>query len=166
MALMGQPAGIAGNTRAEASVGADKGEAFKASKKEAAKKFAERKAARAKQAYENALKLRDELVKGGYLDKLSAPIKDFVLTLCKDPAEKKVANGFGGPSIFTVLFGETPNVGDVITLEQAFHKTYKGMSTLDMWVKRWADKGIVVEKVLDSVKVLNTTYTIKALPAA
>lgn len=138
----------------------------KAKKLESLKRFKERRAERAKKAFDDALKLRDELVKGSFMDKLSQTAKDFVLSLCKDPAERKASGGFGGPSVFSILFGDNAKVGDSITLEQAFNKTYKGKSTLDVWVKRWADKGIIVDCVIDSAKMLNTKYTIKAMPAA
>ena len=164
MALIGQPEqGKANGGAATPAVSKDEA---KAKKEAAIARFKANRAAKQKAAYENALKLRDELVKGQYLDKLTAPVKEFVLSLCKDPAEKKASGGFGGPSVFTLLFGEAPKVGDKITLEQAFNKTYKGKSTLDLWVKRWAEKGIVVECHVDSAKMLNTTYTIKTLPAA
>jgi len=165
MALMGQP-GQGGQTGGAAAPAAKATDDAKAKKEAYLEQYKAKRAARAKAAYENALKLRDELVKGQYLDKLTAPVKEFVLSLCKDPAEKKASGGFGGPSVFSLLFGDKPTVGQKITLEEAFNKTYKGKSTLDLWVKRWAEKGIVVECVVDSVKMLNTTYTIKALPSA
>jgi len=164
MALMGNSAQTGGGAVKE-PVANNNGDAK--SKKDAAyANFKANRAAKQKAAYESALKLRDELVKAGQLDKLTAPVKEFVLSLCKDPAEKKASGGFGGPSVFSLLFGDSPTVGQKITLEEAFNKTYKGKSTLDLWVKRWADKGIVVECKIDSAKMLNTTYTITALPAA
>jgi hypothetical protein len=164
MALMGQP-GQGKDNVAPAAAAPVTGDA-KAKKEAAIARFKANRAAKQKAAYDNALKLRDELVKGQYLDKLTAPVKEFVLSLCKDPSEKIKSGGFGGPSVFSLLFGDAPTVGQKITLEEAFNKTYKGKSTLDLWVKRWAEKGIVVECIVDSAKMLNTTYTIKALPAA
>lgn len=173
MALMngqnaGKPAGNPNVTPSTPAVekSADDKAAFKAKKLEALKRFKEKKAASAKKAYEDALKLRDHLVSTKQLDSLPANLKDFVLSLCKDPAEKKAAGGFGGPSIFSVLFGESPKVGDKITLEQAFAKTYKGKSTLDVWVRRWAEKGIMVDIMLNKDNMMKTEYVIKALPKA
>jgi len=160
MALMGQP----GQGNVSPKTGGNDGDA-KAKKDAYLAEYKAKRAAKQKAAFENALKLRDELVKGAYLDKLTAPVKEFVLSLCKDPSERKASGGFGGPSVFSLLFGDNPSVGQTITLEQAFNKTYKGKSTLDLWVKRWADKGIIVECKIDSARMVNTTYTIKALPA-
>ena len=163
MALMGQP-GQGNQTAAPAGASVSKDD-VKAKKEAAIARFKENRAKKQKAAYENALKLRDELVKAAMLDKLSATTKEFVLGLCKDPTEKaKGGGGFGGPSVFSILFGEHPKVGDTLTLEQAFNKTYKGKSTLDLWVKRWAEKGIEVE-FKQASKMLESTYTIKKLPA-
>ncbi|MDR1390193.1 MAG: hypothetical protein LBJ31_09500 [Treponema sp.] len=142
---------------------ADGKAAFKAKKLEALKRFKERRAQKVQEAYKEALALRDELVKAGLLDKLTAGSKDFVLGLCKDPAEKKVGGGFGGPSVFTLVFGDNPKVGQEVTLEQAFMKTAKGKSTLDVWVRRWAEKGIVIDVQLNKNDVLQTKYIIKSL---
>jgi len=180
MALMGnagQPAGQTQGTAAPAAQpapaagkpaekSAEEKAQFKAKKLEALKRFKERRASAAKKAYEDALKLRDELVKAQLMDKLSAEMKEFVLSLCKDPAERKAAGGFGGPSVFSVLFGASPKVGDKVTLEQAFAKTFKGKSTLDVWVRRWAEKGIVVDVLINKDNMMKTEYVIKALPAA
>lgn len=165
MALMGEPGKV--NTGAPAAQAQTANvDSDKAKREEAYRNYKAKRAEKQKAAYENALKLRDELSKAGMLDKLSASAKEFVLSLCKDPSERAKSGGFGGPSIFSVLFGDNPKVGQKITLEEAFNKTYKGKSTLDLWVKRWADKDIIVECTVDPVKMINTTYTIKSLPTA
>lgn len=164
MALMGEPGKVnTGAPAAQAQTANVDGD--KAKREEAYRNYKAKRAEKQKAAYENALKLRDELSKAGMLDKLSASVKEFVLSLCKDPSERK-SGGFGGPSIFSTLFGDNPKVGQKITLEEAFNKTYKGKSTLDLWVKRWADKDIIVECTIDPVKMINSTYTIKSLPTA
>lgn len=163
MALMGEPGKVTGAPAAQAQTA--NVDSDKAKREEAYRNYKAKRAEKQKAAYENALKLRDELSKAGMLDKLSASAKEFVLSLCKDPSERK-SGGFGGPSIFSILFGDNPKVGQKITLEEAFNKTYKGKSTLDLWVKRWADKGIIVECTIDPVKMINSTYTIKSLPTA
>ena len=162
MALMGEPGKVTGAPAAQAQTA--KVDSDKAKREEAYRNYKAKRAEKQKAAYENALKLRDELSKAGMLDKLSASAKEFVLSLCKDPSERAKSGGFGGPSIFSILFGDNPKVGQKITLEEAFNKTYKGKSTLDLWVKRWADKGIIVECTIDPVKMINSTYTIKSLP--
>jgi hypothetical protein len=138
--------------------------AFKAKKLEALKRFKEKRAAQAKEAYEAALALRDELAKANLMDKLSNASREFIVSLCRDPAEKRAASGFGSTSVFTQMFGDKPVVGQEITLEEAFHKTFKGKSTLDVWVKRWVERGIIVDIVLDTANMSNTKYIIKQLP--
>jgi hypothetical protein len=130
-------------------------------KKEAAERFRQRKLERAKESQKNGLALRDELVKAGLFDKLSADVKNFVIGLTKDPSEK-AATASGSP-VFNTLFGSSPKVGDKITLGEAFTRTYKGKSTLDVWVKRWAEKGIIVEFEVNKAKMLDSTYTIRSL---
>lgn len=162
MGLMGQDTGSQVKAPAAAPAAADV-DAKKAKKKETEKRIKERKRAARKEQYENALKLRDELQKAGILDKLSDASKNLIKALTVDPATR-TASSFGGPSVFQTLFGASPKVGQSITLAEAFDKTYKGKSTLDMWVKKWAEKGVIVECVLNQQKMLATTYTIKALP--
>jgi hypothetical protein len=68
--------------------------------------------------------------------------------------------------VFVTLFGESAKVGDSLTLEQVFNKTYKGKSTMDVWLKRWEEKGIVVSFEANADKFLESKYIIKALPSA
>ncbi len=166
MALMGNTQEfVAGDKVAPAKASVDPAviEARKAKKKEIEKRIKERKRAQRKEQYENALKLRDELQKTGVFDKLSDASKTLIKNLCVDPSQRTVT-GFGGPSIFSILFGPSPKVGQSVTLEEAFNKTFKGKSTLDMLVKKWAEKGIIVECVVNPQKMIATTYTIKQLP--
>jgi hypothetical protein len=139
-----------------------KSDAFKQKKLEALQRWKAKKATAAKKAYEDALKLRDELVKAGLFDKLTPESKNYVLSLVKDPTEKR-ASSFGGSSVFDLIFGDNPKVGDTVTLREAFDKTYKGKSTLDVWVRRWAERGQVVEVKVNKENMMATTYTIKQL---
>ena len=110
------------------------------------------------------MKFRDALTTAGLMDKLSAESKAFVASLCVDPSVRKVTSG-GVSSTLTALFGPSPKVGDVITLADAFDKTDKGKSTLEIWIRKQADKGLVIEVVPnDNVKL--TKYVIKQLPKA
>jgi len=136
-------------------------DAAKAKKAESLKKFKERRAVQLKQRYESALKLADELKKTGALTKLPGNLQEFVASLCVDPALKQVSAA--GSSVFTQLFGSAPKIGDVVTLRDVFDKTNKGMSTIDIYVKRWLGSGITVTKKLDLVDLKKTTYTITAL---
>jgi hypothetical protein len=135
-------------------------------KNAAAKRFKERRTAEAQAKFENALKLRDELVRSSLMDKLTAEAKSFVLSLCKDPAERAVTTGLSGPSVFVTLFGVAAKVGDKILLEDIFKKTGKGKSTMDVWLKRWLEKGIKVEFTLVKDDITKSIYTIVELPAA
>lgn len=137
----------------------------KAAKAAAAKRHAEKVKAQIEEQYKEAIELKDFMTKNGTWDKASETVKNMVLRLCKSPAERKASAPASSP-VFNTLFGDHPKVGDKVTLEQAFNRTYKGKSTLDVWVKRWAEKGIIVDCVIDPKVMLNTTYTIKALPAA
>jgi hypothetical protein len=139
-------------------------EEFLARKREASKRFQERKAKKAKEQYENGLALRDELVNEGIFESLSKESRDFVLELCQDPATKAESpRGIAGPSVFTTLFGDNPKVGDTLTLEQVFNKTYKGKATMDTWLKRWSEKGISVSFTPNKEKFLESIYRIDAL---
>lgn len=167
MAVINGPQGTPAQAPAQAKSPEQIEAELKAKRAKAVVKFRENRERRRKETYESALKLRDELVKASVFDKLTDTAKNFVLTLCINPAEKKAAPGtLGGPSVFTQLFGMAPTVGQRITLEEAFNKTYKGESTINMWIKRWADKGIIVEYTPNTQKKLQSVYTIKALPKA
>lgn len=126
-------------------------------KKEAAERFRKNRAAKRKAALEAALKLRDELTKAGLFDKLSAESKEYIAELCA------VKPATGGSSVMTQLFGDNPKVGDKVTLEEAFNKTYKGKASIDIIVRRWEKNGIIIEYT-QAPKMLESTYTIKALP--
>jgi hypothetical protein len=133
-------------------------------KRAAAARFKERKAKRAQEQYKNSLALRDALVSAGYFEKLPDDLKAFILGLCKDPAIRE-ASGIAGPSVFQTLFGAAPTVGTVITLGDAFSRTFKGKATLDVWLKRWKDKGIVVTFEPNKDDYLKSTYTLETLPS-
>jgi hypothetical protein len=139
----------------------------KAKKLEALKRFKERKAQKAVDDYKTALELRDELSKAGILEKLTDASKAFLADQCTDPATRKQATGGAAvqPSVLLALYGPNPKVGDKITLRQAFEKTAKGKATLDILIRRWKEKGTVVEVVANK-DIMETTYEIKALPAA
>ena len=136
----------------------------KAKKLESLVRFKERKAARELESYKTACELRDALKQRGILSQLSDRARDYLASLCVDPAVKKPA-GTGQPSILLQLYGPSPKVGDSVTLKEAFERTAKGKQTLDILIRRWADKGTVIE-VVPAVKVADTKYVIKSLPAA
>ena len=76
--------------------------------------------------------------------------------------ETAVHTGNGGTSFFNKVFGDSPKVGDKITLLDYMKKTLKAKADLDKAVKGWAEKGIVVE-FKDAANKLEATYTIVKL---
>ena len=129
---------------------------FKAKKAAAAKAFAERQA---------ALKVdRAEAIKE--LKALADAKKINLDTMPKTKAwiekETAVRTGNGGVSFFNKVFGDSPKVGDKITLLDYMKKTLKAKADLDKAVKGWAEKGIVVE-FKDAANKLEATYTIVKL---
>ena len=131
---------------------------FKEAKKAVAQRFKERKAEEKTARIEGAKKIIDELQASGVYDGLSAESKAFLNGLAAP-----VARSGGTSSLFTALFGANPKVGDSITLNDAFQKTLKGKANLDFYVKRWADKGIIVtfhqnDNILESMYVIDAIH--------
>lgn len=126
----------------------------KAKKAEAAKAFNARQAdlkAKAKVAAEKLKAFADE--KKVTLPKEVTDWIDAQLTV-------RVGGGNNGSSFFNKVFGDSPKVGDKITLLDYMKKTLKAKADIDKRVKEWAEKGIVVEYKEDSANLLNSTYTI------
>jgi hypothetical protein len=134
-------------------------------KKEANDRFRERRIAQRDKNYKLSLALKDVLVGEGVFAKLGDDLKAFIAELTRDPSERATTGGFGGPSVFGTIFGELPKIGDTVSLQDIFDKTAKGKSTMDVWLKRWDEKGIKVEFKVNKEKFTQSTYTIKALPA-
>lgn len=93
-------------------------------------------------------------------DQLDAEDKAYLSWLAKEP---QGGGGGGGSPLITKLFGAEPKVGQSITMQEVFNKTLKGKSHMDGAVKRWAEKGIIVEYVHNNDKPAQSTYTIKKL---
>ena len=69
-----------------------------------------------------------------------------------------------GGSTFTKLYGTEPKVGDKITLQDAFDKTFKGKSQMDSVIKKLKEKnGIEIVFEFNKDKPALSTYTIKSL---
>ena len=137
-------------------VDAKKEAEFKARKAAAAKAFAERQA---------ALKVdRAEAIKE--LKALADAKKINLDTMPKTKAwiekETAVHTGNGGTPFFNKVFGDSPKVGDKITLLDYMKKTLKAKADLDKAVKGWAEKGTIVE-FKDAANMLEATYTIVKL---
>ena len=130
---------------------------FKAKKAAAAKAFAERQ----KERKENLIKFAKEVIANKGFESLSAEAKKF-FNDCANPVVR--TTGGSNQSFINKVFGDTPKVGDRITLLDYMKKTFKSKADLDKAVKLWAEKGIVVE-FKAAANQLESTYTIKALPA-
>lgn len=133
---------------------ADKLEAYKQAKREAAQRFKERRNAEKEERVKKAQSIKDKLISGGFYDQLDEENKAFLEELING---KTTVNN---SSLFNAIFGASPKVGDSKTLKAIFEKTLKGKSAVDAYVKRWAEKGIIVEFNKDSADILNSTYTI------
>ena len=114
------------------------------------------------EAEERVVKSKELLAymkKQGTFDTLTPDLQDFLTKLANPPVQHSTV------SVFSIMFGDNPTVGQTITLMDAFQKTMKGKSTIDHFVnKKWAPAGIIVEFTQDAENMLNSTYTIKALP--
>lgn len=134
---------------------AAKAEEQKKAKAEAAKRWKEKKNQQAADRIEHAKKMIGRLEKSGLFAKLDPEDQAFL----KGLAEPKTAAASGNTGLFAVIF---PNakVGDKITLDEVFAKTLKGKSNLDHYVKKWAEKGIIVEYKEDKTDLRKSTYSI------
>lgn len=134
---------------------------FKARKAEAAKKFNERQKADKQERIENAGKLKEQLMKLGSWEKLDEKMRTWIEKM----AAGIIGNNGGAVNsgTFGLLFGDNPKVGDKITLEDVFKKTFKGKQTIDIAVRKWKEKGIIVDFVHNN-DMAKSTYVIKALP--
>ncbi len=144
----------AGTAKSEA----EKLAAFKASKAEAAKRFKEKRAAEKAERIEKSKKLIAALQKQGVWDKLSAEDRAFLEGLAVPTSA--VA---GSTSLFNVIYGASPKVGDKKTLMEIFQLTQKGKSQIDAKVKDWAKDGKVVTCKIDANNILNSVYVIEKL---
>jgi hypothetical protein len=135
---------------------------FKAAKKAAAKKHAQKVKEERQKDHEFALKLRDALKASGAWEKLEPATRDYYLAKCTPPADRV---GHSGPSFFTQVFGDSPVVGAKVTLKDVITKTYKGMDTMSASIRKWATKGIDVSIEVNKQDMLATVYTITKLSA-
>lgn len=130
--------------------------AFKESKRAAAERFKNRRAAERKDNANAATAIINYLKTSGFWDGLSSEGQTFLLKTANMQASSN-------QNMFKQLFGESPNIGDTVTLGEAFKKTLKGKCNIDFYVRRWAEKGIVVEYIDDPENVFNSVYKIVSL---
>ena len=145
---------------------AEKLEAFKAAKREAAKRWKERKAKEKEEFLTNVKALCEAFKSNGIWEQLTPEQQSF-LDGCANPvAHKAVASTRSSNSIFAIVFGAEPKVGDKVTLTDVFQKTLKGKAQFDAKVKAWANDGIIISYQEDAANLFNSTYTIEALNAS
>lgn len=151
-------ADVVKNEAVKPATDAEKLAKFKEAKKEAAKKFKERKAQEKADRIEKSKKIIEELKKANIFDKLTADSKAFL----EGMANPVTVSG-GTTSFFNVMFGADPKVGTSVKLADVFNKTLKGKAQIDHYVKKWAEAGKVVTFKQDSSNILNSTYVIEKL---
>jgi hypothetical protein len=110
---------------------------------------------------EDALAFRDYLVENGLYEKLDGKSREFVAALCKQHFHLKT----NPSSLLNDLFGPAPKVGDSITLEEAFAKTAKTKSALNIVFSRWEKAGGRPAKIetRPDDDMLKTRYRIASL---
>lgn len=135
-----------------------KTEEFKAKKREAAKRCAEKKAKAKEENIARAKEALDILEKYKLQDKVNP---EFVAWL-KGLANPTITRAASGTSFLNKVFGDSPKVGDKITLMDFMKKTMQGKSQFDKQVKALAEKGIIIEYKA-AANMLEATYTITKL---
>lgn len=143
----------------EATSEAEKLERFKAMKREAAQRFKEKRAKEKEERVEKAGKLISSLKERGLYDQLDPEQKAFLDELANPSANVGASN----QSLFKLLFGDSPKVGDSITLNEAFQRTLKGKSNIDHYVNKWKEKGIIVTFKKADDNILNSTYVLESI---
>jgi hypothetical protein len=135
----------------------------KAAKLEAAKRHAEKVAQQKKDFYANALAFRDELVKQNVYEGLSQTAKAFVIAACRDPGES--TQPASGTQLFVTLFGTAAQVGDEITLLDAFKKVQIAKGAFEKKFKEWETKGkpAKIEVIPNTADVMATKYKVVAI---
>lgn len=144
---------------------AEKLEAFKAAKREAAKRWKERKAKEKEDFLANVKALCEAFKSNGIWEKLTPEQQSF-LDGCANPVKHKAASTKSSESVFEIVFGTEPKVGDKVTLIDVFQKTLKGKAQFDAKVRACANDGIIISYQEDAANLFNSTYTIEALPNA
>lgn len=97
----------------------------------------------------------------GHLKGTGVEVPDYVYAFVDDIANPVVHNTHTGV-FFAKVFGASPRVGDSITVGEYLQKTFEAKAKLDMYVKKWAKNGVVVD-VVNKSNLIETVYTIKKL---
>lgn len=133
---------------------AEKEAEFKQRKAEAAKRFAEKQ----KQRKAELLAAAKEIVANPAYAQLSDATKKVI----QDLLNPTTSSGSAGVAFLNKVFGDSPKVGDSVTLLDYMKRTLKGKAELDKRIKEWKEKGIVI-KVEEKPNQFETLYTIEAL---
>lgn len=128
---------------------------FKAKKAAAAKAFNERQAALKAHRAEAVKALKE------FATKNNLKYPEVIQKWIDEESAVRTSNG-GGSSFFNKVFGDSPKVGDKITLIDYMKKTLKAKADLDKYCKQWAEKGIVVE-FKEAANLFESVYTIVKL---
>ena len=137
-------------------------------KKEKFNKYNAKRREKANKLFEDMTGLRKELVAKGLWDKLSFAARDFLIDETVPISERKRGGNLlhNNNSNFVEIWGKEAKVGDAMTLSEMMEKSFKGESTINANVKKWAQKGIIVEfeKAPIGEKKSKSIYRITALP--
>lgn len=142
-----------------AATEAEKLEKFKQQKKEAAKRFKERRAAEKENTIKTAQKFIESCKADGKWDAMADEYKQWLCNLANPVAAA------GNEPVFNKLFGANPEIGTKVTMREVFEKTLKGKSNIDNLVKKWAERGIVVSYQPNPEDITQSTYTVESLGA-
>jgi hypothetical protein len=103
------------------------------------------------------------LAKKAQLPSLDATDVEFLNWLNREPGTREGGGNFGTP-IFNKIFGDKPAVGQKVTLQEIFDKTYKGKGQMDSMMKKWKEKNdIDILFTFNAEKPATSTYEIKSL---
>lgn len=133
---------------------AEKEAEFKQRKAEAAKRFAEKQ----KQRKQELLAAAKEIVANPAYSQLSDATKKVI----QDLLNPTTSSGSAGAAFLNKVFGDSPKVGDSVTLLDYMKRTLKGKAELDKRIKEWKEKGIII-KVEEKPNQFETLYTIESL---
>ena len=149
---------VVGGTDVTVEDEAAKLEERKAKKKALDKAWKERKQQEKAEQIEKAKRLVEALKSRGYFDTLDEDLKAFVIGLTTQNGGNAVVG-----STFSKMFGNNPAVGTKVSLKEAFNATLKGKSAIDAYVKKWAEKGIVVTFEKNDTDILESLYVLTSI---
>lgn len=130
---------------------------FKAKKRESALAWKEKKNAEKQDRKDKAAKFIEYAKGRGIWDDIPAEYKEFLINLSTD------SPAVSTQSTFTKIFGNTPAVGQKVSLMEVFQKTLKGKAAIDHQLKQWQEKGIIVSFTENKENIFDSVYTIKSL---